>query len=103
MIRTPPRKSTAAAILGLLELIYHSAVRDIRKGHRNALVGLLLNMLQSVIFIGAFYAMFQILGMRRAAIRGDFLLYRDQSMGLIFIECKAAFTFEKGFEPKNPR
>lgn len=89
MIRTPPRKSTAAAILGLLELIYHSAVRDIRKGHRNALVGLLLNMLQSVIFIGAFYAMFQILGMRRAAIRGDFLLYIMSGVFLFMTHTKA--------------
>lgn len=60
---------------GMLELIYHSIVRDIRKSHRNAFVGLAMNILQTVIFVLTFYAMFGILGLRGSAVRGDFLLY----------------------------
>ena len=36
---------------GMAELIYHSTVREVRKTHRNAIVGLLMNVLQTVIFI----------------------------------------------------
>lgn len=61
--------------LRLVTLIYHGSVRHVRKSHRNALVGLVMNILQTVIFVAAFYAMFAILGIRGAAIRGDFLLY----------------------------
>ena len=35
----------AQSAFGLMELIYHSIVRELRKDHRNALVGLLMNML----------------------------------------------------------
>jgi len=61
--------------LRLLLLIYHGSVRHVRKSHGNAVIGLLMNILQTVIFVAAFYVMFQVLGMRGAAIRGDFLLY----------------------------
>lgn len=61
--------------LGLLELIYHSTVRSIRKTHGNAVVGLLLNIFQTMLLVLTFYAMMSLLGMRSAAVRGDFLLY----------------------------
>jgi hypothetical protein len=38
----------------MLGLIYHSIVREIRKDHRNAVVGLIMNMMQTVIFVTAF-------------------------------------------------
>lgn len=69
-----PRSRLASAFI-LCELIYHSVVRSVRKSHGNALMSLALNMLQIIIFIGAFYVMFTVLGLRGAAIRGDFLLY----------------------------
>ncbi|MRH19815.1 ABC transporter permease [Rhodovulum strictum] len=71
--RTPRTRTMGG--LRLLALIYHGSVRHVRKGHGNALVGLVTNILQAVIFVAAFYLMFELLGMRGAAIRGDFLLY----------------------------
>ncbi|SLN34165.1 ABC transporter permease [Pseudooctadecabacter jejudonensis] len=71
--RRPTTRSRSA--LNILELIYHSIVRNIRSSHRNALVGLILNMLQAMILVAAFYTMFTILGVRKIAIRGDFLVY----------------------------
>jgi len=62
--------------IAFLELLYHSIVRSVRKsGSNNAIISLLSNMMQTVVFIGAFFIMFQVLGVRGAAIRGDFLLY----------------------------
>ena len=42
----------------MAELIYHSVVRYMRKTHRNALVGLFMNMMQTIVFVLTFYAMF---------------------------------------------
>ena len=59
----------------MLELIYHSIVRSVRKSHNNAFLAIATNILQAVIFVGAFYVMFSVLGLRGAALRGDFLIY----------------------------
>lgn len=69
-----PQTGIGAAI-NIAELIYHSIVRSVRKSHNNAFLALAVNMLQVVIFVIAFYVMFTILGLRSAAIRGDFLIY----------------------------
>ncbi|WP_420014184.1 ABC transporter permease [Tateyamaria sp.] len=61
--------------MAMFELIYHSIVRSVRKTHNNAFMAIVMNMLQAAIFVGAFYVMFSVLGLRGAAIRGDFLLY----------------------------
>ena len=69
-----PRTRTQSAI-AILELIYHATVRQVRQSHRNALIGILLNMLQTAVFVVAFYLMFTVLGLRGNAVRGDFMLY----------------------------
>lgn len=56
-------------------LIYHQTVHNLRQGHANALIGLLLTMMQSVLMVGGFVAMYWIMGIRRSPIRGDFLLF----------------------------
>ena len=73
----PIRKNRSAAqtVLVMLELIYHSIVRSVRKGHNNAFLAIGTNMLQVLVFVAAFYVMFSVLGLRGAAIRGDFLIY----------------------------
>ncbi len=75
MFHVQAPKSRTRTVLGMAELIYYSAVRDIRKSHRNALMGLIMNIFQSVLMIASFYAMFALLGMRGNAVRGDYLLY----------------------------
>jgi ABC-type polysaccharide/polyol phosphate export permease len=71
--KTPTTKSGAA--LEILGVTFHAAVRRIRKSHRNAAYGLVMNILQSVIFVMVFYWTFELLGLRGTAVRGDFLLY----------------------------
>lgn len=75
MFEARKTNTRTASAFALLSLIYHSIVRDVRKSHRNAIIGLLMSMLQMVIFVMVFYLMFSVLDMRGAAIRGDFLLY----------------------------
>ena len=73
---------TGADRLKHLQLIFHVAVRDIRKSHGNAIVGLLVSIMQSVIMVLIFWFMFTVLKMKGSAVRGDFMLY---SMSGIFM------------------
>ncbi len=69
-----PRSGLGTA-LTMMELIYHSVVRSVRKTHNNAFFAIAMNVSQAVILVLAFYVMFSMLGLRGSAIRGDFLLY----------------------------
>ena len=73
----------------MLELIYHSIVRNIRLEHRNAIIGLLMNIMQTVIFVATFYFMFSVLGLKGTAIRGDFLLYIMSGIFLFMTHIKS--------------
>lgn len=99
---SPPR-SKARGAFALLELIYHSIVRDIRKTHRNAMMGLAMNILQTVTFVMTFYLMFLILpGMRGNAIRGDFLLYIMSGIFLFMCHTKAVAAVFGSEGPASP-
>ncbi len=95
--RTKPR-----GFFQITELIYHSAVREIRKTHRNAVIGLLLNMMQAVILVMVFYVMFEVLGLRGAALRGDFLLYIMSGIFLYITHIKAMGAVLSSEGPASP-
>ena len=78
-------RSRLSSAVGIAELMYHAAVHSVRKSHRNALASIAINMLQAVIFVLTFYAMFEILGMRGNTIRGDFLLYIMSGVFLLLL------------------
>lgn len=61
--------------LAMFEVVYHSIVRNVRKSHNDAFIAIGINMFQVLIFVLAFYVMFTVLGLRGAALRGDFLIY----------------------------
>lgn len=75
MFETRRPRSNLASALQMADLIYHSSVRSIRNTHGNALMSIAMNLLQMAIMVAAFYVMFSLLGLRGAAVRGDFLLY----------------------------
>ena len=97
--RRPMTRSRGA--FNMLELIYHSIVREIRKDHRNAVVGLIMNMMQTVVFVTAFYFMFSILGLKGTAIRGDFLLYIMSGIFLFLTHTKAMAAVLKAEGPAS--
>lgn len=89
--------------LGMAELIYHSVVRDIRKTHRNALMGLLMNIMQTIIFVGAFYFMFSLIGVRGAGIyQADFLLYLMSGIFLFLTHTKTMSAVVRSEGPTSP-
>lgn len=72
-----------------LGLIYHQTVYDLRNDHRNAVVGLLLTILQSAIFLLAFLLIYLIMGVRHSPIRGDFTLYLLSGIFLFMVHVQA--------------
>ncbi len=86
----------------MAELIYHTIVRNIRKGHGNALWALVSNMLQAVVFILAFYVMFWLMGIDKANIRGDFLLYIISGIFLFLVHIKTIGAIAGTEGPSSP-
>ncbi len=96
-----PRSKLHSAV-AIVELIYHSAVRDVRKGHGNAFLALASNILTTVIFVLAFYLMFTVLGLKGAKLRGDFLLYMLSGIFLYLTHVKALGAVLSADGPSSP-
>ena len=96
-----PQSGLGSAVQ-MAELIYHSIVRSIRKQHNNAFMAIVMNMLQAVLFVAAFYLMFSILGMRGASVRGDFLLYIMSGIFLYLTHIKAMGAVAGSEGPASP-
>ena len=95
-------KSRFMAIFEMAELVYYSTVRSVRTSHRNALMALGVNILQSVIMVIAFYLFFEILGLRGAKIRGDFLLFMMSGIFMFMTHIKAVNAVSGASGPTSP-
>ncbi len=73
----------------LLEVIYHATVRQLRGTHSNAVVAIVMSVVQAFVALAIFVVMFDLLGMRRFAIRGDFILYVMSGVFLFLTHVKA--------------
>lgn len=102
MFRVERPKTHTRSGLEMLELIFHAAVRAVRKGHRNALAGLLLNILQTVILIFVFWFMGTYLGMMRNGVHGgNFVLYLMSGVFLFMTHTKAMGAVAKAEGPTS--
>jgi ABC-type polysaccharide/polyol phosphate export permease len=88
--------------IALIEVIYHATVRNVRKTHANALVGIFLNMLQSLTLVLIFYVMYAVLGLRGTMIRGDFLLYIMSGIFLYMTQIKTMGAVVGSDGPASP-
>ncbi|WP_323765035.1 ABC transporter permease [Marinovum sp.] len=68
-------RTTLDSVVTTVELVYHGAVRNVRKTHGNAFMSIFMNVLQTIIMVMVFYVMFTVLGLRGLKLRGDFLIY----------------------------
>lgn len=73
-----------------LGLIYHQTVYNLRTEHRNAVVGLLLTILQTAMFLMAFLMIYMIMGIRNSPIRGDFILYMMSGIFLFMLHVQTS-------------
>jgi len=91
-------RSGLSGTLAFLEQVYFGTVRGMRKSSgRNAVLGLIGSMMQTVIFIMAFYFMFQLMGVRSSPIKGDYMLYIISGISM-FMTHKAAVQAVAGSE-----
>lgn len=87
---------SAGRVLGL---VFHNTVRSVRKTHANAYMAIGLNIFQTVILVVSFYVLFTVLGIRGAAIRGDFILF---IMSGIFLYMVHVRTVQAVFSTEGP-
>ncbi|WP_137109800.1 ABC transporter permease [Rhodobacter sp. SY28-1] len=72
-----------------LELIYHAGVRKMRKTHHNAVLGLVMAIVQALLMLMIMYFMMSLFGLRRIAVRGDFMLYVMSGVFMFMTHIKA--------------
>jgi ABC-type polysaccharide/polyol phosphate export permease len=89
MFHYSQQQSGLSAANAILRLVFHNTVRHVRKSHGNPLLGLVINMLQTLILVLVFVFMFSVLGLRGNAIRGDFILYIMTGIFLFLTHNKA--------------
>jgi ABC-type polysaccharide/polyol phosphate export permease len=85
----PQERSWMGLGFETLELVYHVAVRNLRKTHNNAILGLMMSIIQSLLMLLIMYFMMSIFGMRRVAVRGDFMLYVMSGVFMFMTHIKA--------------
>ena len=86
----------------LLTLIFHDAARSVRKDDRNAIVAVVWNIVQTVVMVAAFFFLLDFLGLRAAAIRGDFLLYVMSGIFVFITHVKSVGAVAGAGGPMSP-
>ena len=102
MFRPTVRKTKLRSSWEILELIFHASVRNIRKSNGNAVLGLVMNIVQAVLMVLIFYAMFSLLGMKGSAIRGDFMLYVMSGVFMFLTHTKTLGAVSGADGPTSP-
>jgi ABC-type polysaccharide/polyol phosphate export permease len=102
VFRPQVRRTNLSSAIEIFELIFHGAVRTIRKSSGNAVLGLVMNIIQSLVMILIFYFMFNLFGMRGAAIRGDFMLYVMSGVFMFTTHIKAIGAVAGADGPTSP-
>ncbi|TMV71199.1 ABC transporter permease, partial [Thioclava sp. BHET1] len=102
MFAPPARISVTGRMIAQIELVYHVAVRHVRRTHGNALIGLLMNMMQTVVMIVAFYVLYHVLGLTSQRIRGDFILYIMSGIFLYVTHIRTIAAVTKADDATSP-
>jgi ABC-type polysaccharide/polyol phosphate export permease len=102
MFKREIHRTRIGSAFALLSHIYHATVRHVRKGNRNALLGLLVSMAQAVVLLVGFMAMFYVLGMRGSPIRGDYVIYLLSGIFLFLVHNRAISSVYAAEGPTSP-
>lgn len=102
MFEARRQRSAFSIVFSLCHLTFVTAVRKVRQSHGNALLGLIMNILQAALFVAAFYFMFDILGTRGMAIRGNFIVYLLTGIFIYLTHIKALGAVMAAEGPTSP-
>lgn len=89
-------------LINFLVLLYHSIARDVRKANGNALVAIVLEILQTVVMVVIFYVFITILGKGGALIRGSFLMFIMSGVFLFMTHTKTMGKVTLAATATNP-
>lgn len=89
MFKQRQNRNMLQAAFTTMALIYHQTVYNLRTEYRNAALGLVLTMAQSVIFVAMFLVLYLLVGIKSSPIRGDFLLYIMSGIFLFMLHVQA--------------
>ena len=84
------------------ELVFHAVVRNIRAQHTNAVLAILLNILQIIVMASVFYLIMSFMGARVAKIRGEFILYILSGVFLYMTHIKSVSAISGVGTGNNP-
>lgn len=101
MFAAEQKHSMARAAFKIGDLIFHNTVRSVRKGHRDAVFAIMTSILQTLVMVLAFYFFIDMMGLRAAAIRGDFLLYVMSGIFVFMVHIKAMAAIIKSEGPTS--
>lgn len=85
-----------------LELIFHVAVRNLRSRHGNAVWGILVSIIQTVLMLVVMYFLFRLMGLHRIAVRGDFMLFVMSGVLMFMVHVKAIGAVAGADGPTSP-
>lgn len=102
MFEVDSKRTRTRGAFDLLAVIYHATVREVRRTHRNPMIGLLINIAQTLILVLTFYFLFQLLGLRSSAVRGDFMLYIMSGIFMYFAHTKTMMAVVNSEGPASP-
>lgn len=96
MFQTRRNRNMIESAFATLGVIYHLTVYNIRKSHRNALIGLLLTMAQSWLFILGFLGVMLFMGQRSSPIRGDYILFIMSGVFMFMVNAQTVQAVSSG-------
>lgn len=102
MFQAQKRDGTFGRVVTFCDLVYHNVVRTIRKTHGNALMSIIMNLMQMIIFVLAFYIMFSVLQLRGAVMRGDFMVFLMTGIFLFMTHIKTVGAVSGSEGPASP-
>lgn len=85
-----------------LGLIFHASIRNLRKKNGNAVLGLVMSILQALMMVVIMYFLFSFLGLRRIAVRGDFMLYVMSGVFMFMTHVKTLGAVSGADGPASP-
>lgn len=95
-------RNKVSSFFGIVSVIYHTIVQNIRGGHRNAVLGIVFMILRAAIMVGVFYVMFLLVGVRSSPIRGDFILYIMSGIFLYMTHVMTVRQLARAISPAQP-
>ncbi|MES0862071.1 ABC transporter permease [Ruegeria sp. SCPT10] len=95
-------QSMLGSAFTIAELVFHGVVRDVRTQHSNAVIAILINILQILLIAMVFYLLMSFMGPRVAKIRGEFILYLLSGVFLFMMHTQSIAAMSKLGGKNNP-